>query len=78
MAYQHVEFPEQGQRLSIENGWLVVSDHPILAYVEGDGIGPDIMRACLRVWDAAIEQAYGGRRKVHWMELYMGEKAAEK
>ena len=78
MAYKHVEFPQQGQRLSIENGRLVIPDHPILAYVEGDGIGPDIMRACLRVWDAAIEQAYGGQRKVHWMELYMGEKAAEK
>jgi isocitrate dehydrogenase len=78
MAYKHVEFPQQGQRLSIENGRLVIPDHPILAYVEGDGIGPDIMRACLRVWDAAIEQAYGGKRKVHWMELYMGGKAAEK
>ena len=44
--------------------------------MEGDGIGPDITRACLRIWDAAVERAYGGRRKVHWAELYMGEKAA--
>jgi isocitrate dehydrogenase len=46
--------------------------------VEGDGIGPDIMRACLRIWDAAVEQAYGSKRKIHWMELFMGEKAVER
>jgi isocitrate dehydrogenase len=55
---------------------LVVPDNPILGFVEGDGIGPDITRAALRVWDAAVEKAYGGKRKVHWAELYLGEKAA--
>ncbi len=53
-----------------------VPDNPIVGYVEGDGIGPDITRASMRVWDAAVEKAYGGTRKIHWCELYMGEKAA--
>jgi isocitrate dehydrogenase len=70
--------PEGGEKLRVENGKLVVPDNPIIGYVEGDGIGPDIMRACLRIWDAAVEQAYGGKRKIHWAELYLGEKAAEK
>ncbi len=51
-------------------------DNPILGYVEGDGIGPDITSASLRVWNAAVDKAYSGKRKVHWCELYMGEKAA--
>ncbi len=51
-------------------------DNPIIGYVEGDGIGPDITSASLRVWDAAVDKAYSGKRKVHWCELYLGEKAA--
>ena len=76
MSYQHTRIPETGDKVRVADGRLVVSDQPILGYVEGDGIGPDITRACLRIWDAAVENAYGGRRKVHWAELYMGEKAA--
>ena len=76
MSYQHTTIPETGDKIRVANDCLAVTDQPILGYVEGDGIGPDITRACLRIWDAAVERAYGGRRKVHWAELYMGEKAA--
>ena len=76
MSYQHTRLPETGDRIRVAGDRLTVTDQPILGYVEGDGIGPDITRACLRIWDAAVERAYGGRRKVHWAELYMGEKAA--
>ncbi len=76
MSYQHTRIPETGDKIRIAGGRLAVTDQPILGFVEGDGIGPDITRACLRIWDAAVERAYGGRRRVHWAELYMGEKAA--
>ncbi|MGY6629733.1 MAG: isocitrate dehydrogenase (NADP(+)) [Wenzhouxiangella sp.] len=76
MAFQHVKMPEQGDKIRIENGKLVVSDQPILGFIEGDGIGVDITPACMKVWDAAVEKAYGGKRKVHWAELFLGEKAA--
>ncbi|MBA2848711.1 isocitrate dehydrogenase (NADP(+)) [Thermosulfuriphilus ammonigenes] len=58
-----------------DNGQLSVPDEPIIPYIEGDGIGPDITRASLLVWDAAVEAAYGGRRRVHWKEILAGEKA---
>ncbi|MCY4452588.1 MAG: NADP-dependent isocitrate dehydrogenase [Immundisolibacterales bacterium] len=76
MSYQHTRIPDTGDKIRIAGDRIAVTDQPILGYVEGDGIGPDITRACLRIWDAAVERAYGGRRKVHWAELYMGEKAA--
>ena len=76
MSYRHVKLPESGQKISVSDNRLVVPNNPILGFVEGDGIGPDITRAALRVWDAAVEKAYGGKRKVHWAELYLGEKAA--
>lgn len=76
MSYQHIQMPTSGDKITIENDKLVVTDHPILGFVEGDGIGPDITRAAMRVWNAAVEKAYGGQRKVHWVELYLGEKAA--
>ena len=76
MSYQHTRLPETGDKIRVAGDRLTVTDQPILGFVEGDGIGPDITRACLRIWDAAVERAYGGRRKVHWAELYMGEKAA--
>lgn len=78
MAYQHIKYPQGGEKIQAEQGQLVVPARPMIGFVEGDGIGPDIMRACLRIWDAAVEQAYGGKRKIHWMELFMGEKAAER
>jgi isocitrate dehydrogenase len=76
MSYRHVKFPEAGEKITVADNRLVVSDNPILGFVEGDGIGPDITRAALRVWNAAVEKAYGGKRKVHWAELFLGEKAA--
>ena len=75
MTYQHIQLPETGEKISIRDGKLSVPDRPILGVVEGDGIGPDISRAMLRVLDAAIEKAYCGRKKIHWCELYLGEKA---
>ncbi|HFB83258.1 MAG TPA: isocitrate dehydrogenase (NADP(+)) [Thermodesulfatator sp.] len=66
--------PAEKIRIS-DNGQLSVPDEPIIPYIEGDGIGPDITRASLLVWDAAVEAAYGGRRRVHWKEILAGEKA---
>jgi isocitrate dehydrogenase len=75
MAYTNVKVPEGGQKISIQDGKLQVPDQPILPFVEGDGTGRDIWRASVRVFDAAVEKAYGGKRKIHWMEVYAGEKA---
>ncbi len=76
MSYRHIRYPETGEKITVQDNRLVVPDNPILGFVEGDGIGPDITRASLRIWNAAVEKAYGGKRKVHWAELYLGEKAA--
>ena len=76
MAYRHIKYPEGGEKIRVVNDRLAVPDNPILGFVEGDGIGPDITAASLRVWDAAVQKAYGGKRKVHWAELFLGEKAA--
>ncbi|MDX1442945.1 MAG: NADP-dependent isocitrate dehydrogenase [Gammaproteobacteria bacterium] len=76
MAYKHIKLPEGGEKITFDNGKLNVPDQPVLGYVEGDGIGVDITPACLKIWDAAVEKAYGGKKKVHWAELFMGEKAA--
>jgi isocitrate dehydrogenase len=75
MAYQLVKVPEGGAKISIYNGKLQVPDNPILPFIEGDGTGRDIWRASVRVFDAAVEKAYGGKRKIHWMEVFAGEKA---
>jgi len=76
MSYQHVIVPTDGEKIRCLQGADCVPDHPILAFIEGDGIGADIMRASKRIWDAAVEKAYQGRRKIAWMEIYAGEKAA--
>jgi isocitrate dehydrogenase len=75
MSYTNVKVPEGGAKITIENGKLNVPNHPIIPYVEGDGTGRDIWRASERVMDAAVEKAYGGTRKIHWMEVYAGEKS---
>jgi isocitrate dehydrogenase len=75
MAYQNVKVPEGGAKISIRDGKLQVPDNPIIPFVEGDGTGRDIWRASVRVFDAAVEKAYGGKRKIHWMEVYAGEKS---
>jgi isocitrate dehydrogenase len=67
--------PAQGAKISIKNGKLIVPDNPIIPFIEGDGTGPDIWRASVRVMDAAVQKAYGGKRKIHWMEIYAGEKS---
>ncbi len=67
--------PEGGARITIENGKLNVPDNPIIPFIEGDGTGPDIWRATVRVLDAAVEKAYGGQKKIHWMEIYAGQKS---
>lgn len=71
----YLKKPNFGEKVSIKNGKLHVPDQPILTYVEGDGIGPDIWRASQTVFDAAVQKAYGGKRKIAWFEVFAGEKA---
>jgi isocitrate dehydrogenase len=75
MSYSIVKIPENGEKISIENGRLRVPDHPILPFIEGDGTGPDIWRASAKVFDAAVQKAYGDQKKIHWMEVYAGQKS---
>ncbi|MBV8128606.1 MAG: NADP-dependent isocitrate dehydrogenase [Planctomycetaceae bacterium] len=75
MASPKPEPPANGARITIQSGKLSVPDHPILPFIEGDGTGPDIWRASVRVLDAAVKKAYGGKREIQWMEVYAGEKA---
>ncbi len=75
MAYTNVKVPEGGAKISIKDGKLQVPDQPIIPFIEGDGTGRDIWRASVRVFDAAVEKAYGGKRKIYWMEVYAGEKS---
>ncbi len=70
-----LQVPAGGEKITIANGKLRVPDHPIVPFIEGDGTGPDIWRASVRVFDAAVKKAYGGKRKIHWMEVFAGEKA---
>jgi isocitrate dehydrogenase len=78
MTYQIISVPKAGEKISTAGGKLSVPDHPILPFVEGDGTGRDIWRASQRVFDAAVSQAYGEKRKIEWMEVYAGEKAYQK
>ena len=76
MGYQHVEVPEAGEKITVsEDGALNVPDHPIIPFIEGDGIGIDITPVMRRVVDAAVDKAYGGARDIAWMEIYAGEKS---
>ena len=67
-----------GSKIQMDNGKLLVPNHPIIPFIEGDGIGPDIWKASVRVFDAAVEKAYQGKRKIEWLEIYAGEKAFKK
>jgi isocitrate dehydrogenase len=67
--------PEGGAKITNENGKLQVPDNPIVPFIEGDGTGPDIWRATVRVLDAAVQKAYSGQRKIHWMEVFAGQKS---
>ncbi len=70
-----VQIPAGGEKITILNGQLRVPDQPIIPFIEGDGTGRDIWRASVRVFDAAVQKAYKGARKIHWMEVFAGEKA---
>lgn len=76
MSYQHIKVPA-GEPITFQAGKLSVPDQPIVAFIEGDGTGPDIWRASQRVLDAAVAKAYGGKRKIAWMEVFAGDKANE-
>ncbi|MDH5607039.1 MAG: NADP-dependent isocitrate dehydrogenase [Anaerolineae bacterium] len=78
MSYKIIDVPEGGAKITIDNGVLQVPDNPIIPFIEGDGTVRDIWRASVRVLDAAVEKAYGGKRKLHWMEVYAGQKAFDK
>ena len=77
-TYTHAVIPAGGERITNEGGALVVPDRPIIPFIEGDGIGPDIWRATQAVIDASVEHAYEGARQIVWMEIYAGEKADAK
>lgn len=67
-----------GSKIQMDNGKLLVPDNPVIPFIEGDGIGPDIWKASVRVFDAAVDKAYSGERKIDWLEVYAGEKAFNK
>src|SRR6478672_717234 len=73
--YKLSAVPRNGERIVFENGKISVPNHPVIPFVEGDGTGPDIWRASVRVFDAAVKNAFGGERKVEWMEVFAGEKS---
>ena len=75
MSYKKITVPDKALKITIEKGVIKVPDNPIIAYIEGDGIGIDISPVMLKVVDALVNQAYKGKRKIHWMEIFAGEKA---
>src|SRR6478735_8095781 len=77
-TFKDVTPPAGGQTISIQGGRLNVPDRPVIPFIEGDGTGPDIWRASVRVFDAAVQKAYGGRRKIAWMEVFAGQKAFDR
>ncbi len=78
MDFKNIQVPEGGALITLEGKKLNVPDNPYIPFIEGDGIGPDIWRASRRVFDAAVENAYGGKRKIYWVEIFAGEKSMEK
>jgi isocitrate dehydrogenase len=76
MSYRHIRVPA-GDKIEVRDGRLQVGDNPIVAFIEGDGTGPDIWQASQRVLDSAVAKAYGGKRKIAWMEVFAGDKANE-
>ncbi|HNL42544.1 MAG TPA: isocitrate/isopropylmalate family dehydrogenase, partial [Ottowia sp.] len=74
--YQHIQVPAGGQKITVNaDGSLNVPDQPIIPFIEGDGTGVDITPVMIKVVDAAVARCYGGRRRIHWMEVYAGEKS---
>src|SRR3990172_3540715 len=78
MPYRYASVPPEGEKITFSDGRLSVPDHPILPFIEGDGTGPDIWRASVRVFDAAVEKAYGGRRRIEWMQVFAGQLAQDR
>ena len=78
MAYAHLTPPTTGERITARGGALQTPDHPVLPYIEGDGIGPDIWRAAQIVFDHAVRVSYAGRRRIVWFEVFAGDKAYQK
>ena len=74
--YQHIKIPSAGEKIKVNDDFsLQVPDHPVIPYIEGDGTGVDITPVMIEVVDAAVARVYGGRKKIHWMEIYAGEKS---
>jgi isocitrate dehydrogenase len=76
--FKNIKVPKNGEKVTVQNKKLVVPDNPIIAFIEGDGIGPDIWRASKNVFDAAVKKAYKGKKKIAWMEIFAGDKAVKK
>ena len=76
--YQHIKLPDNGDKISVNPDFsLNVPDNPIIPYIEGDGTGVDITPVMLKVVDSAVDAAYGGKRKIVWMEMFAGEKSCK-
>ncbi len=76
MSYQHIQVPAQGQKITVNSDKsLNVPDHPIIPFIEGDGVGQDVTPVMRKVVDAAVARAYAGQRQIHWMEVFAGEKS---
>ena len=69
MTYAHIKIPQDGDKITVKDNKLVISDQPIPAFIEGDGIGHDITTASKRIWDAAVQAAYGRQRKIAWHQI---------
>ncbi|MCK4578079.1 MAG: NADP-dependent isocitrate dehydrogenase, partial [Candidatus Marinimicrobia bacterium] len=73
--FKHIQIPDEGAKITKGEGGLQVPDNPIIPFIEGDGTGKDIWSAAVRVFEAAVEKAYSGKRKIAWMEIYAGDKS---
>ena len=78
MQYQHIKMPEQGQHITVdEQGKWVIPSEPVIAYINGDGVGQDVMPVMRNIVDCAIKHCYKNKRKIHWMQVFNGEQAAK-
>ncbi|MBL7715349.1 MAG: NADP-dependent isocitrate dehydrogenase [Bdellovibrionales bacterium] len=77
-TFKNLQAPSRGERITIQNGKLTVPNNPIIPFIEGDGTGKDIWKSSVAVFDAAVEKAYGGKRKIEWLEVFAGEKSFKK
>ncbi|MBT3277053.1 NADP-dependent isocitrate dehydrogenase [Candidatus Thioglobus sp.] len=77
MGYQHIQVPENGEKITFDNGAIQVPNRPIITYIEGDGIGSDVSPVMKKVIDSVVEKTYNGEKSIQWMDIYAGEKANE-